>query len=304
MGSRLVAVAILLSITASVTAAHADDVIPGHTVSRPVDGAIQILAFTAGLTAKLIPARDRQPWDEEVFGADMRVRDNFSRRAAHISDGLLGLSLAAPVVYLTGRTIDDVDGDRLLLYGQSMAINVALASVAKQLVQRPRPYTYSQKQSVRAYAKAQGTDAYLSFYSGHAAATFGAATTGAYLLGTSNASPALKSFAWGAGFGVAAMTASLRVRAGKHFYSDVLVGSLVGMTVGYVVPALHADDKPYVPSGQQVALMGGSILAGILVARLIPLGDRDSAERLDGVNLSIAPTVTETSMGLGLAGGW
>ncbi len=308
MAARSVlASAILVSLAA--THAHAEDdpndKIPGHTVSRPVDGGIQAAAFGIGLAAKLIPLRDRELWDDEIFETDKGVRDNFSRRASHISDGLLALSLAAPALYLTGPTIDDVDGDRLLIYGQTMAINVAIASITKQLVQRPRPYAYSKDPKVQAYAKSEGTDAFMSFYSGHAAISFAAATTGAYLLGTSDASPVAKNIAWGAGFGIAAMTASLRVRAGKHFYSDVLVGSLVGMTVGYVVPALHADDKPYAPSGGQMAIAGASVLGGILFARLLPLEKRDAEDKAHGITgLSFAPTAVEKGMGIGLVGGW
>lgn len=296
-------------ITVSLVAGHAraddSDKIPGHSVSRPVDGGIQIAAFGAGLAAKLIPLRDRDPWTSEIFKSDMGVRDNFSRRASHISDGLLALSLAAPALYLTGSTIEDVDGDRLLIYGQAMAINVAIASLTKQLVQRPRPYTYSNDPKVKAYAKSEGTDAYMSFYSGHAAITFAAATTGAYLLNTTSASPVAKNIAWGAGFGVAAMTASLRVRAGKHFYSDVLVGSIVGTSVGFIVPALHADDAPARPSGGQLAIAGASVLGGILFARLVPLEKARSEDHPSGITgLSFAPTAVEGGMGIGLAGGW
>ena len=308
MAARSVLASVIL-VSLVATRAHAEDdpndKILGHTVSRPVDGGIQVAAFGIGLAAKLIPLRDRDLWTAEIFETDKGVRDNFSRRAAHISDGLLALSLAAPALYLTGPTIDDVDGDRLLIYGQTMAINVALASITKQLVQRPRPYAYSKDPKVQAYAKSEGTDAFMSFYSGHAAISFAAATTGAYLLGTSDASPVAKNIAWGAGFGIAAMTASLRVRAGKHFYSDVLVGSLVGMTVGYVVPALHADDKPYTPSGGQLAIAGASILGGMLFSRLIPLEKRSGEDTPSGITgLSFAPTAVEKGMGIGLVGGW
>lgn len=299
-------VASLIVVALAAPRAHADDdKIPGHTVNRPVDGGIQAAAFGVGLAAKLIPLRDKDPWDEEIFSSDMAVRDNFSRRAAHVSDGLLAISIAAPALYLTGSTIDDVDGDRLLIYGQTMAINVAIASLTKQLVQRPRPYTYSDDAKVQAYAKSEGTDAYMSFYSGHAALSFGAATTGAYLLGTSDASPVAKNIAWGAGLGVAAMTSALRVRAGKHFYSDVLVGSIIGMSVGFIVPALHADDVPYRPSGGQLAIGGASILGGILFARLIPLEKMTSEDNPSGITgLSFAPTAVEHGMGIGVVGGW
>jgi membrane-associated phospholipid phosphatase len=303
MAARLVVSLVLVSLTTASARAD-DDKIPGHSVDRPVDGAIQAAAFGAGLAAKLIPLRDKDPWDDEIFESDKGVRDNFSRRASHISDGLLAASIAAPALYLTGSTIDDADGDRLLIYGQTMAINVALASITKQLVQRPRPYTYSSDARVKAYAKSAGTDAYMSFYSGYAAISFGAATTGAYLLNTSSASPVAKNIAWGAGFGVAAMTAALRVRAGKHFYSDVLVGSIVGASVGFIVPALHADDQPLAPTGGQLAIAGASVLGGLLFARLIPL-EKATSEEPGAINgLSFAPTAVENGMGIGVVGGW
>ena len=303
MASRsLVAALLLVSLTIA-TARADDDKIPGHTVERPVDGAIQAVAVGAGLAAKLIPLRDREPWDDEIFESDKGVRDNFSPRASHISDGLLAASLAAPAIYLTGATIDDADGDRLLIYGQTMAINVAVASITKQLVQRPRPYTYSSDPRVKAYARSEGTDAYLSFYSGHAALSFAAATTGAYLLNTGDASMVAKNTAWGVGFGIAAMTSALRVRAGKHFYSDVLVGSVVGTSIGFIVPALHADERPLAPSGGQLAIAGASILGGLLFARLLPL-EKVTEDSGAVSGLSFAPTAVENGMGIGVVGGW
>jgi membrane-associated phospholipid phosphatase len=41
---------------------------------------------------------------------------------------------------------------------------------------------------------------------------------------------------------LAATTAVLRVEAGKHFWSDVAVGALVGSAVGYLVPELHVRE--------------------------------------------------------------
>ena len=145
MTSRVAVPLVVASLLWTAAPARADqDVIPGHSVTRPVDGAIQGLALGAALGFSLIPLRKNpELWNVEMLGADLGVRDNFSRRAAHLSDALLAASLAAPVIYLTGSTIDDADGDRLMIYGQSMAINAALAQGTKRLVQRPRPYQYS-----------------------------------------------------------------------------------------------------------------------------------------------------------------
>ena len=281
------------------------DAIPGHTVERPVAGGIQATALAVGGLSYLIPARGGALWDHELLDLDLRVRDDFSRRASHLSDGLLVLSVLAPAAYLTGTTIDDADGDKLLLYSETMAINVGMASLVKHLVQRPRPYMYSKDPSVRAYAKGQGADAHMSFYSGHAAITFGAAMAGAYLLGASGENEQVRGIAFGAGFGIAAMTATLRVRAGKHFVSDVLVGAVVGTSIGYLVPALHADDGAFKPSANELTLAGVGIVAGVLTARFLPLeSQRDTENPERGAFWQLTPTVANGSAGFGVVGGW
>ena len=49
--------------------------------------------------------------------------------------------------------------------------------------------------------------------------------------------------------GVTAWTGVLRVRAHKHFPSDVLVGGLAGAAVGILVPELHRSEKLSVVAG-------------------------------------------------------
>jgi len=275
--TRCALVAVL--ILSLVTPAAAEDepaIIPGHAIDRPVTGGISGVAIGLGLLSQLMPIRSRDPWNSELFDLDEDVRDNFAPRAMTVADVGLGLSLGAPAIYLMGTSIDDSDGDKLLLYGQTIAINALLAGTAKRLVQRPRPYTYSRDPLAIKFAKAAGDDAYLSFYSGHSALSFGAAVTGAYLLGASGEGDTATSVAWGTGLAMAAVTATMQVRAGKHFPSDVVIGSAVGIAVGYLVPALHADGTPYTPSGQDLAAAATGVVGGILIASLLPLGKRRS----------------------------
>ncbi|HET7502365.1 MAG TPA: phosphatase PAP2 family protein [Kofleriaceae bacterium] len=254
------------------TPALADDVIPGHTVDRPVDGAIIAGALGAGLGLSLIPVRVPPTlWARELFGdADGAVHARFSPRAAQISDGLLAATIAAPLTYLVGDTVEDADGDRLVLYGESLAVNLAVFEGAKHLVRRPRPYLYSTSPAVARYAAAQGDDAYQSFYSAHAATAFCAATTGAYLAAVS-APRMVRRIAWTGGFATAAAVANLRVRAGKHFYSDVVIGAAVGIAIGYAVPALHADGAAYVPSLGDAGAAAAGLIGGTLLSELVPL---------------------------------
>jgi membrane-associated phospholipid phosphatase len=281
--------------------------IPGHTIDRRVNGGISGLATGIGLVSQLIPIRSHDLWTHELVSGEESQHDNFSLRAAHLADAMLGVSVAAPAFYLLGNTIDDADGDKLLIYGQSLAINAMIAGVTKRLVQRPRPYAYSKDPMVRKYIQEEGDDAFMSFYSGHSALGFGAATTGAYLLAASGASPSARAFAWGGGFMVAAATANLRVRAGKHFYSDVLIGSAIGISVGYIVPAVHADSTPYKPSGLDFAAGAAGILGGMMLSSLIPLEKRTSEldRRPPGLvrDLHLTPMAVSGGMGFAIGGG-
>lgn len=316
MPSRLVVAALGLVVSGLVTPATADDVIPGHEIDRPVNGAVIGGALGLSLGLSLIPIRThRAMWQRELFGrVDHAVHASFSPRAAQISDATLAATVAAPLAYLVAGTIDDADGDRLMLYGEALAINLALFQGAKRLVQRPRPYLYSTLPGVADYAAREGDDAYQSFYSAHAATAFCAATAGAYLAGTTSVSRGVRNLAWGSGFAAAASVANLRVRAGKHFYSDVAIGAIVGIAIGYVVPALHADGEAYVPDlGDLGAAMAG-LLGGGLVSQLLPLerphDDVPGASRVALRrrwsralrSLHLGPVAVPSGAGVGVAG--
>src|SRR6187549_2459364 len=94
---RAVAGVLCLSLVAS---ARADDVIPGHTIDRPVNGGITGVAMAIGFVAQLIPLRHRDLWKVELTSFDESVRLNYSPRAAAMSDALFGLSIATPALYL------------------------------------------------------------------------------------------------------------------------------------------------------------------------------------------------------------
>jgi len=304
MTSRLL---VVISVLGLASPSRADDALPGHRVDGTTDAVISGAALAATLAVSLIPIREDAPlWERQMVASDLGVTRSFSRRASHVSDALLVASLAAPAIYLTGGEVDDADGDQLLLYGQTIAINGLLAQAAKHLVQRPRPYLYNDSAAARAYGREHRADSRKSFYSGHAALSFGAAVSGAYLLGAADEHPTARRIAWGAGIAVATTTAGLRVRAGKHFYSDVVVGALIGSAVGYLVPALHAEDAPYAPDGAELAAASLGIAAGLVLARVLPV--EGSASRTDARGplarrrYQLTPTATEHGVGVAIAG--
>ena len=48
---------------------------------------------------------------------------------------------------------------------------------------------------------------------------------------------------WGSSLTVAAMTSYARVKAGKHYPTDIIASAVVGFAIGYMIPTLHKKNK-------------------------------------------------------------
>lgn len=95
-------------------------------------------------------------------------------------------------------------------------------------VARKRPYAY--------FTKRRGADENVSFPSGHSSRAFATATAAGVIAHVRGyrAEP----YIWVGGMTIAATTAYLRIAADRHYLTDVLVGSLLGVAVGLTVPLL------------------------------------------------------------------
>jgi membrane-associated phospholipid phosphatase len=173
------------------------------------------------------------------FAPDDSVEHELSNSAADLSDRLLGLAIATPFAAQLSDGFDTPFANAALIYTEAHALSAVLTSAAKISVRRPRPYTQSKAPEAVALTRAQGSDAYVSFFSGHSSATYTSAMAGSILYAQRTGDLWARHTMWGVEFALAAFTAQLRVRAGRHYRTDVWTGSLVGAGVGLLVPALH-----------------------------------------------------------------
>ncbi|GAB4560190.1 MAG: hypothetical protein Tsb0020_06650 [Haliangiales bacterium] len=306
--SLSVVVAVGIALAAAPTSSWAQEAPSEHgvDVDFAVDGAVTAgLLLSTGLVT-LIPVDTDQRWDNELFGdLDEGVKDNFSTSAAELSDMLITLTSLAPVLLQLPGGLNEETGRRLLLYSESVGASLFVNNVAKYVVQRPRPYTYNEDPRVQAYEVEQGKDAYLSFYSGHASTAFAAAVSGSYLFSLGGNEEPTKATVWFFQMALATATSNLRVRAGKHFYSDVLIGAIAGSAIGFAVPALHADDRGVrMPSGLEWGAIAGGILVGGVASQLLPL-DSDILTPLDSdsrASVSVVPLAQAGVASIGFAG--
>lgn len=166
--------------------------------------------------------------------------DPFRPGPAKASDILNGITWTAPFlldyVDLRGQPSGTSQfGTDALILGESLLISQGLTRLTKRLAGRPRPFVYGLPPGDPEFTE---NDSYASFYSGHASSAFAVSMAYAQIYARHHPT-GRRALVYGIAAGVSTTTAILRVRAGKHFPTDVLVGSATGIAIGLTIPALH-----------------------------------------------------------------
>ncbi|MEM9671466.1 MAG: phosphatase PAP2 family protein [Cyclobacteriaceae bacterium] len=202
-----------------------------------------------GTTASILLRKKREPLSLEemreldtndIFALD-RISDGSYRKGAQLaSDVLLNTSYALPFTLLAFDETRPDAGTLGVILLQTIALNETLTGITKALVKRPRPFTYNRETPEEVRTRRGNT---FSFFSGHTSYTaalsfFTAKTISDYVDKSS-----VRTIAWTGAFLWPAATGYFRYRAGKHFPSDVIVGYLVGASLGYLIPHIHKADE-------------------------------------------------------------
>ncbi len=124
------------------------------------------------------------------------------------------------------------------MFVESYFFLAGVTYLTKTAVGRKRPYLYNTDLSPEE-RHAVDDDPFSSFFSGHAAAAFTAATFVSKVFTDIHGPSIWSKLLWGSSLSLAALTGYARVKAGVHYPSDVIVGAAVGFSIGYLVPTLH-----------------------------------------------------------------
>ncbi len=173
---------------------------------------------------------------DRIPGIDMFSTRHLSLRADEMTDKVLLASFASPFFLLLDRPGRDNFNQAALIVFQGAMINSGLINLTKVLVRRPRPYNYNLDAPLDTKTKKSSR---YSFFSGHSATTAYFAITTAKLYNDLYPSSNARPYVW---LGAALLPAAVsygRMRAGRHFFTDVLVGTAVGTIIALVVPSLH-----------------------------------------------------------------
>jgi len=128
-----------------------------------------------------------------------------------------------------------------VLLAETLSISFMSMQIIKNAFDRPRPYMY-QDTLVDDRRKHSSYDI-SSFYSGHTAIAFATATSLSYIFSVRHRKNKLKYLLWSASLCAAASVGLLRVFSGRHFWTDVTSGAIIGASTGLIVPALHRTVK-------------------------------------------------------------
>ncbi|WP_165929599.1 phosphatase PAP2 family protein [Pseudocnuella soli] len=165
----------------------------------------------------------------------------YNEDAAKTSDLLFYGSMPLPFLLLADKEIRRDFGKITLLYLQAMSVTGTLYTGATTFVDRYRPYVYQYATGGVSEGDAREGNAKNSFFAGHVAlvgtATFFTAKVYA------DYHPGSKWNKWmftGAGLATAT-TAYLRHRGGRHFPSDIVLGTAVGVLSGILIPHWHKN---------------------------------------------------------------
>ena len=151
-------------------------------------------------------------------------------------------TILLPAGFLFSREIRA--GVLILMYAETLLLTSGLTQSVKTFLPRYRPYAYDPDAPPSLW---QSRDSARSFFSGHSSQAFAAASLTSTLHRKLYPGHRRSLLVDLSAYGLASLTAVLRITAGKHFLTDVLVGALIGTAVGRLVPRWHERTDGPVP---------------------------------------------------------
>src|SRR5690606_2994183 len=173
---------------------------------------------------------------DDIWGVDRWAAGNYSEKANSDSYIPMFTSFALPLALMLNQNERSHAGQISVLFIESMATTGALFSITAGLVQKSRPLVYNT--SIPAEER-MDNDEQRSFYAGHTAATASATFFAAKVFHDFNPDSPWKPVVWGVAAAIPATVGYLRIRAGKHFLTDNLIGYALGAASGIIIPEIH-----------------------------------------------------------------
>lgn len=175
-----------------------------------------------------------------LWRIDQRSLLRNSPKANRVSDFTLYSAIALPIITVLVDPKLRSEGWDIALMGLSgYLLENSVNQFFKIVAERPRPYIYQQAESI--INQRISKNSLKSFFSGHASSAAYFSFFAAKVYADTHPESKIKPLVWGTAAFLSGATGYLRYRAGKHFYTDVIVGWIVGGLSGILVPQMHKN---------------------------------------------------------------
>ncbi len=224
----------------------------GHTQEKPyrfkygVDIPISVIGASSLITGFILekkqtalsPSEISKLNTQSILKMDRAASNYWNPKLAVTSDILMYSSMASPLLFLSNKKGRKNAGYIAAISGEVFLLNTGITYLIKTITKRKRPFLYNPNAPMSKKIK---KDALHSFFSGHTSTVssmcFSSAVMFQQMYPTSKFTPLV----WFAASTLPFATGILRVKAGKHFWTDVIIGYLTGAAIGSLVPLLHKN---------------------------------------------------------------
>lgn len=174
----------------------------------------------------------------DINGFDRWAADVYSEKAAKLSDMFFYGSMPLPAFLFLDKKIRKDAGKISFLYLEAMSVTGLLYTGSTYLVDRYRPYAYNPEASIGDRTEGGAKN---SFFAGHVALVETSVFFIAKVYSDYHPESKIKWLFYTGASLATATTGYLRHRGGRHFPSDILLGTAVGALSGILVPNFHKN---------------------------------------------------------------
>ena len=174
----------------------------------------------------------------DINSFDRWAADVYSDKAARSSDFFFYGSMPLPIILLADKDIRKDAAKIGFLYLEAMSVTGLLYTGSVYLYDRYRPLAYNDEVPMEERMRGGAKN---SFFAGHPALVATSTFFTAKVFADYNPNSKLKWIFYTAAVVGTAGTAYLRHMGGKHFPSDILIGTTVGTLSGLLIPHFHKN---------------------------------------------------------------
>jgi membrane-associated phospholipid phosphatase len=173
-----------------------------------------------------------------IPGFDRWAADIYSEKAAEASDLFFYGSMPLPILLMLDKKIRKDAGKIALLYLEAMSVTGVIYSGSSYLTSRYRPYAYNPEAPMDLRIRGGAKN---SFFAGHVALVGTSTFFMAKVFSDYHPDSKIKWMPYTIASVATGATAYLRHRGGRHFPSDILIGTALGPLSGILIPHFHKN---------------------------------------------------------------